>query len=130
MDHKIVGSCESAVICVTRLPDAFEKDPDGGGVTFTTTSAVDPHIPFLPKWVMSPGLHHRRDAFCIDRGLDVRLSGSPAGFIQLQQFARRTVQHLAVAQWHLLMSWERSRMGRSSEESHCAFRDSAGCVVA
>lgn len=30
------------------------QDPDGKGVTFTTTSAVDPHIPFLPKWVLMP----------------------------------------------------------------------------
>ncbi|CAE7512635.1 unnamed protein product [Symbiodinium sp. CCMP2592] len=29
------------------------QDPDGKGVTFTTTSAVDPHIPFLPKWVLT-----------------------------------------------------------------------------
>eukprot|EP00440_Ansanella_granifera_P008922 gb/GFBE01009668.1/.p1 GENE.gb/GFBE01009668.1/~~gb/GFBE01009668.1/.p1 ORF type:complete len:406 (+),score=81.46 gb/GFBE01009668.1/:1-1218(+) len=25
----------------------------GGGVTFTTTTAVDPQIPFLPKWIMN-----------------------------------------------------------------------------
>lgn len=29
------------------------QDPDGRGVTFTTTTAVDPQIPFLPRWIMS-----------------------------------------------------------------------------
>ncbi|CAJ1451615.1 unnamed protein product, partial [Effrenium voratum] len=29
------------------------QDPDGGGVRFTITTAVDPLIPFLPRWIMS-----------------------------------------------------------------------------
>ncbi|CAE6960275.1 unnamed protein product [Symbiodinium natans] len=29
------------------------QDPDGKGVTFTSTQAVEPHIPFLPRWVMT-----------------------------------------------------------------------------
>lgn len=29
------------------------QDPDGRGVTFITTTAMDPQIPFLPRWIMS-----------------------------------------------------------------------------
>ncbi|CAK9004812.1 unnamed protein product [Durusdinium trenchii] len=29
------------------------QDADGRGVTFTTTTAMDPYIPFLPRWIMS-----------------------------------------------------------------------------
>ena len=30
------------------------QDADGQGVTFTTTTAMDPQIPFLPRWIMPP----------------------------------------------------------------------------
>ena len=69
-----VSQCFNFVAHKTRL---FLQDPDGRGVTFTTTTAMDPQMPFLPRWIMSLGSQGRA-YFTITHGIENQVASTKA----------------------------------------------------